>query len=484
MSGFGEGVHTVQCVPNLFIGWLAFRVMPLDFKFPDVGEGTTEGTLVKWHVKEGESVKVDQVLVEVETDKAVVEIPSPRAGVILKLYGKPGEVIKVGNVLATIGDAGETSGSSTQSKSASSPSTSVSPSKSPSTAISSSASNALGSILATPSTRQLARQLGIELSSVKGTGLAGRITDEDVKNAGTMRKMSPKQPSSSTPSSSSPPKRSIDDLLEGPMQSPPEATMQTDAGTHVISPLAHTESSKPAWKPEGGEERIPLKGLRKVISDRMVKSMFTAVQVTHMDEVDVTELVKLREKEKVALEKKGSKLTYLPFIAKACVAALKNHPYCNASVDDTTQEIVLKKYYNVGIAVDTEDGLIVPVIRNVDQKTIVDLAKEMIDLAARTRERKVSPDELRGSTFTITNIGTLGGVFATPVLNWPEVAILGVGKIQEKPVVREGKIVIRHMMSVSLTFDHRIVDGAYAVRFCNEILQHLEDPGLFLVDVI
>ncbi|MEK6902724.1 MAG: dihydrolipoamide acetyltransferase family protein, partial [archaeon] len=343
-------------------------------------------------------------------------------------------------------------------------------------------STAPGAILATPSTRQLARQMNVDLSSVRGTGPAGRITDEDVKTAVSMGKMSP--PSSSKSSYSPPASRkpSIDDLLEGPSHVPPESTMQTDAGTHAVSPLAHPESSKPAWKPEGGEERIPLKGLRKVISDRMVKSMFTAVQVTHMDEVDVTELVKLREKEKVMLEKKGIKLTYLPFIAKACVAALKNYPICNASIDDTTQEIVLKKYYNIGIAVDTEDGLIVPVIRNADQKTIIDLAKEMNEIAARTRERKVSPDELRGSTFTITNIGTLGGTYATPVLNWPEVCILGVGKIQEKPVVREGKIVIRHMMSVSLTFDHRIVDGAYAVRFCNEILQHLEDPGLFLVD--
>lgn len=457
--------------------------MPLDFKFPDVGEGTTEGTLVKWHVKEGDVVTVDQVLAEIETDKAVVEIPSPRAGTILKLYGKVGEVIKVGNVLATIGDAGETTKSSTQSLSVAQ--TTPSPASKPvTTAASSPAPVSSGSILATPSTRQLARQLGIDLSSLRGTGPAGRITDEDVKNAGSLGKMSPKSsPSSSSPSASST-KRSIDDLLEGPSQTPPASTMQTEAGTHVVSPLAHSESSKPAWKPEGGEERIPLKGLRKVISDRMVKSMFTAVQVTHMDEVDVTELVKLREKEKVALEKKGVKLTYLPFIAKACVAALKNHPYCNASIDDTSQEIVLKKYYNIGIAVDTEDGLIVPVIRNADQKTIVDLAKEMIEIAGRTRERKVSPDELKGSTFTITNIGTIGGVFATPVLNWPEVCILGVGKIQEKPVVREGKIVIRHMMTVSLTFDHRIVDGAQAVRFCNEILQHLEDPGLFLVDVI
>ncbi len=457
--------------------------MPLDFKFPDVGEGTTEGTLVKWHVKEGDPIKADQPIAEIETDKAVVEIPSPRAGVILKLYGKPGEIIKVGNVLATIGDAGEKSSSSTQSTS-SSKTASVSLAKSAEGPSISTGSRSSGPVIATPSTRQLARQMGIDIESVKGTGPAGRVTDEDVKNASALGKMGGQSPS--LKSSSSPPASPANIPSSSPSGMPihPENVVSSDAGMHIVSPLAHPEATSPAWKAEGAEERIPLKGLRKVISDRMVKSMFTAVQVTHMDEVDVTELVALREKEKVALEKKGIKLTYLPFVSKAIVAALKNHPYLNASIDDTTQEVVLKHYYHMGIAVDTEDGLIVPVVRDVDKKTIIQLSKEMQDLAARTRERKVSPDELRGSTFSITNIGTLGGVYATPVLNWPEVGILGLGKIQDKPVVRDGKIVIRKMMSVSLTFDHRIVDGAQAVRFCNEVLQHLEDPGLFLMDVI
>jgi pyruvate dehydrogenase E2 component (dihydrolipoamide acetyltransferase) len=457
--------------------------MPLDFKFPDVGEGTTEGTLVKWHVKEGDPIKADQPIAEIETDKAVVEIPSPRAGFILKLYGKPGEVIKVGNVLATIGDAGEKPSSSTQSTSPSK-SPPPSPSKSMQGGSVSIGTAPTGKAMAAPSTRQLARSLNVDIDSVKGTGPAGRVTDEDVKNASAMGKMGGK--SSTSKPSSLPPLSPASAPSSAPSGMPIHADdgMQTDAGTHVMSPLAHPDAQTPAWKAEGVEERIPLKGLRKVISDRMVKSMFTAVQVTHMDEVDVTELVALREKEKVPLEKKGIKLTYLPFVAKAIVAALKNHPYLNASIDDTTQEVVLKHYYHMGIAVDTEDGLIVPVVRDVDTKTIIQLSKEMQDLASRTRERKVSPDELKGSTFTITNIGTLGGVYATPVLNWPEVGILGLGKIQDKPVVRDGKIVIRKMMSVSLTFDHRIVDGAQAVRFCNEVLQHLEDPGLFLMDVI
>lgn len=469
--------------------------MPLDFKLPDTGEGVTEGTLVKWLVTEGAPIKADQPIAEIETDKAVVEIPSPKTGVILKLYGKPGEVLKVGNVLATIGDAGESmSGGKSPIPTPSSP-TSPSPlsfsktgpapsTKSPTLPASRPPSFASNSILASPSTRQLARSLNVDLAQVKGTGPAGRIIDEDVKNAGSVAKISggksffPPTPSSSTQqteSSQTPPPLS---------HVHPDDTFETSQGTHVISPLAHTEATKQAWKSEGSEERIPLKGLRKVISDRMVKSMFTAVQVTHMDECDVTALVRLREKEKVKLEKKGIKLTYLPFIAKACVAALQNHPYLNASIDDTTQEVVLKKYYHVGIAVDTEDGLIVPVIRNVDQKSIIELSKEMQEIAEKTRERKISSEDLKGSTFTITNIGSLGGTYATPVINWPEVGILGVGKIQERPIVLDGKIVVRHMVTLSLTFDHRIVDGAQAVRFTNEIMQHLEDPGLFLLDVI
>ena len=476
-------------MPNLFIGQTIFPCMPLDFKFPDVGEGTTEGTLVKWRVNEGDTVKADQVLAEIETDKAVVEIPTPRAGVVLKLYGKPGEVIKVGSVLATIGEQGETSSTLKSAQPAVAPPQNSAKNNAPSA--SKPVSSPLGQVLAAPSTRQLARQMGIDLASIKGTGPAGRITDEDVKIASALGKMvSSKPPSSPARSSPSAPIVEIREPWESIGEPPglphvhPDNTMETEHGTHAISPLAHTEATKQAWKSEGTEERIPLKGLRKVIADRMVKSMFTAVQVTTMDECDVTELVKLREKEKPKMEKKGIKLTYLPFFAKACVAALQNHPWMNASIDDTTQEAVLKKYYHVGIAVDTEDGLIVPVVRNVDQKTIANLAHEMQDLAVRTRERKTTMEDLKGSTFTITNIGALGGTYATPVINWPEVAILGIGKIQEKAVVLDGKIVVRSMVALSLTFDHRIVDGAQAVRFLNEVIQHLEDPDLFLVEVV
>ncbi len=432
--------------------------MPLDFKFPDVGEGTTEGTLIKWLVKEGDTVKSDQPIAEIETDKAVVEIPSPRNGTILKLYGKSGEVLKVGAVLATIGEKGEIANPATPpSSSATPPSTSF---QSPVTSSASSAGSS-SSVLATPSTRQLARQLGIDIATVKGTGANGRITDEDVRNATALQNAMGKSPSTNSNRAPTP-----------------------NVSSPSVPPAGATASLSPAWKSEGPEERFALKGIRKTISEHMVKSMFTAVQVTHMDDVDVTALVKLREKKKEEMKKKGIPLTYLPFIAKACAAALKNHPWMNASIDDSTNEIVYKKYYNIGIAVDTEDGLMVVNVRDADKKSIVQLSQEMAALAQQARERKVAVENLKGSTFTITNIGSLGGTYATPVINWPEVAILGVGKIQEKAVVKDGKIIPRHIMTVSLTFDHRLIDGAQAVRFCNEVLQHLEDPGLFLVDVV
>ncbi|MDP2666055.1 MAG: dihydrolipoamide acetyltransferase family protein [Candidatus Diapherotrites archaeon] len=479
--------------------------MPYDFKFPDVGEGTTEGTLIKWLVKEGETIKVDQAIAEIETDKAVVEIPAPKAGVILKLYGKPGELIKVGSVLATIGEAGEQAGSpspaatpATPAPASTAPSSPVSPApatgkktsvplppKTPPPLPEKSQTPPLSSpanapVLATPATRQLARSLNVDIQKVKGTGPQGRITDTDVQDAASLQ--------SATGTAAIPvsrrPQPGEDTPAQGLSQVHPKNTIETQQGTHAISPLAHPDATIPAWKTEGEEERVPIKGLRKVISDRMVKSMFTAVQVTHMDECDVTALVALRNKEKKILEKKGIKLTFLPFIAKAVAAALQNHPILNASIDDARQEVVYKKYYHIGIAVDTEEGLIVPVIRDVDKKSIAQLAKEMQDMAARTRERKTAPEDLKGSTFTLTNIGTLGGTYSTPVINWPEAAILGIGKIQEKPVMKDGKIVPRHLVSLSLTFDHRLVDGAQAVRFTNEIIQHLEDPGLFLVDVV
>ncbi|MEM4389236.1 MAG: dihydrolipoamide acetyltransferase family protein [Candidatus Micrarchaeia archaeon] len=376
------------------------------FRFPDVGEGITEGRVVKWLVKEGERVKEDQPLGEIETDKAVVEMPSPKAGIVLRLYVPEGGVVKVGEALAAIGEEGESAPEATAP---------LQPAARP---------------LATPAVRKLARELGVDLTKIRGTGPAGRITEQDVRAAST-----------------------------APRAPPP---------VHI----------------EGPVERIPLVGVRKLIAQRMSQSAFTIPHVTHMDECDVTELWKLREGKKALAQAKGIHLTFLPFIARAVILSLKHHPIFNASIDEEKGEIVIKKYINLGIAVDTPDGLLVVVIRNADSKDILELAREMNELSERARERKVSLEELRGSTFTITNIGTLGGIFATPIINPGECAILGTGRIRDAPAVLDGQIVVRKLLPLSLSFDHRITDGAAAARFVNAIKQHLEDPSLLLVDVV
>jgi pyruvate dehydrogenase E2 component (dihydrolipoamide acetyltransferase) len=291
-------------------------------------------------------------------------------------------------------------------------------------------------VLATPSTRRLARELGVDISKITGSGPGGRVTDEDVKG-----------------------------FQEAPPK-PPEVTQ----------PEAAPET-------KALEERIPIKGIRKTIGERMVKSLFSAPHVVSMDEADVTELVSLREKEKKRAEEKGVKLTYLAFIVKAATVALKQHPYLNASLDPQKNEIVLKHYYNIGIAVDTPEGLMVPVIKNADQKSIMELAKETEELAEEARSRKIKLSDLKGNTFTITNIGSIGGLFSTPIINPPDVAILGVHRIRDMPVVINGEVKIRKILPLVLSFDHRVLDGAQAARFMNTLIEHLKDPDLLLLDV-
>lgn len=236
--------------------------------------------------------------------------------------------------------------------------------------------------------------------------------------------------------------------------------------------------------PPGGEQRVPLRGLRKRIAEKMVQSMYTAPHVTHVEEVDVTELVELRRKALPLAEERGIKLTYLPFIAKAVVAALQQFPIFNASLDDERQEIVLKGYYHIGVATATDEGLIVPVVRDVDRKSIFQIAREIAALTEAARTRRIALDDVRGSTFTITNVGALGGgVWSTPIINYPEVAILGVHKFRETPVVRDGQIVVRTITYLALSFDHRVADGADAVRFVNRIKAYLEQPSLLFLEM-
>ncbi len=417
--------------------------MPYEFKFPDIGEGLTEGEIVRWLVKEGDEIKEGQPLVEVETDKALAEIPSPRTGVILKLLAKEKEIVKVGQVIVIFGETGESLAApppkpksvgvvgELEEAPAEPPAAASRPEP---------VRPALVSLhaMAAPAVRALAKELGVDIDQVKGTGPQGRVLEKDVRHAA--------------------------EAKEKPVE----------------------EVKKPAkvrkYDLYGYVDRIPLRGVRRSIAKAMVKSKYTAPHVTTMDEADVTELWKIREKEKTAAEKKGIKLTILPFLIKAVIAGLVEHPYLNATLDDENEEIILKKYYNIGMATDTPEGLMVPVVKNAKDKSILQLAEELTQLAEKARNRTIDLADLKGGTFTITNYGALGGIYGTPIINYPEVAILGTGKIRDMPVVRDGKIEIRKILFLALSFDHRVVDGAEAARFLNTVIARLEDPDLILLE--
>jgi pyruvate dehydrogenase E2 component (dihydrolipoamide acetyltransferase) len=390
-----------------------------EFKLPDIGEGVAEGEVLKWMVKEGERVKEDQPLVEVMTDKVNVQIPSPRTGTVTNILVKEGDVAKVGQTIVVIAEEGGTVQPAIQT-----PAQKAQPAAPQPVVPSSSFQEATG-VLASPATRRLARELGVGLASVKGSGPQGRITDDDVRKAA------------------------------------------SHPGTGGGAGQAAAQVGK--------EEVAPLRGIRKTIADRMLKSKLATAQVTHVDEVDATELVLLREELRPAAEKRGVKLTFLPLIIKALIPALKEFPYANSSLDEQAGSIVLKKYYNIGIATDTEQGLVVPVVKAADTKDVFTLALEIEGLASKARSGQLSLEEVRGSTFTITNVGAIGGLFATPIINMPEAAILGTHKITKRAVVRDGRIEARDVMFLSLTFDHRILDGAYAARFTSRLIETIQD---------
>ena len=396
-----------------------------ELKLPDIGEGVAEGEILKWLVKEGDAVKEDQSLVEVMTDKVNVQIPSPKDGKIARLLVKEGEVVKVGHVILVI----EVEGDAQDSQVPAEPSSQAAPAP----ALQSARPQvAFDRVLATPATRKLARELGVDLTTVIGTGPAGRVTDDDVRGG---------RPSPAVASTAAP-------------------------------------------APSSVEERIQLRGVRKVIAERMAKSFHTMALVTLVDEVDMTELVLLREAFKGSAEKKGVKLTFLPFIIKAVIPALREFPYANSTLDERNGEIVLKKRYNLGIAVDTPNGLMVPVLKDADRKDIFELSAEIEKLASRARSGELGLEEVQGSTFTITNLGSIGGLFATPIVNYPEAAILGTHRISKRPVVRDGRIEVRDMMYLSLSFDHRVIDGAYGARFMNRIIEIIQDPKKILSEIL
>jgi 2-oxoisovalerate dehydrogenase E2 component (dihydrolipoyl transacylase) len=456
--------------------------MPVELEMPELAESVIEGEIVKWLVKEGEHVKQDQPLVEVMTDKVTVEIPSPFEGVLLKQVAPEGAVVPIGKPIAIFGKEGETLDAAAQVTPAAAhavpgvrtseatkgaqPAKEAGPARAPAQTQPSQApapktqgapADATGSgkqgkngqrrgavaeaetaqlgpfgkPLAAPAVRKLARELGVDLFQVRGSGEGGRIRREDVERV-------------------------------------------ASKGTTAARPAAAAPSTE--------VERVPLRGLRRVIADHMVQSLHTAAHTLHVDEADLTDLVAMRERAKEKAAAAGIKLTYLPFFVKAVTGALKRHPYVNASLDDEKHEIVLKKYYNIGIAANTDEGLVVPVIHHADRKTIFELAAEIAELAERARAGTLSRDDISGSTFTITNVGSVGGLFTFPVINYPEVAILGTHSIVPRPVVRDGQIVVRKMMYLSISFDHRVVDGALAATFVKDVAASLANPDVMLME--
>nr|WP_246320339.1 dihydrolipoamide acetyltransferase family protein [Paenibacillus qinlingensis] len=439
-----------------------------EYKFPELGEGIHEGEIVKMLVKAGDTVTDETILMEVQNDKAVVEVPCPVEGKIVSVAVKDGQVCTIGELVMTIEVTGEMPAASMhQGSSHAAPAVAVAtpPAAAPAAvAVATPAAPAAAApapaaptggareVLATPSVRKLAREKGITLAEVTPTGKHGRVTREDVEGFG-----------------------------GAGATAAPAATEAAPAAAESAAPAA--SAAQVVTTGDRVEERIPFKGIRKIIANAMVKSVYTAPHVTLMDEIDVSALVALRERTKPLAEKKGVKLTYLPFIVKALVAACRQFPVMNAMIDEEKQEIVYKKYYNIGIATDTDNGLLVPVIHDADRKNVWSIASSIKDLAVRGREGKLSPNEMKGGTISITNIGSVGGMFFTPVINFPEVAILGAGRITEKPVVKNGEIAVGHVMALSLSFDHRIVDGATAQSFLNYIKQLLADPELLVLEV-
>jgi pyruvate dehydrogenase E2 component (dihydrolipoyllysine-residue acetyltransferase) len=431
--------------------------MSRPFTLPDLGEGLTEAEIRQVLVREGEVVREDAPLLEVETDKATVEIPSPIGGRIETIHVRPGQTVKVGQVLVTFGEGAATAGpppaGAPDSARPSAPEarTAVVDGRRPKAVPA--PTRREGPVPATPSTRRLARELGVDLRAVNGSGPGGRVTDDDVRVAAGAPASAPGGEPAPTP--------------------PIAARPLTRAGVEP-PPL-------PAFEQWGPIERRPLSHLRRTIAERMTLASTLIPHVTHFDRADITDLDALIRRNLEAGRARGVTLTLTSFILKAAALALAEHPHFNASLDPAAGELIVKRYVHLGVAVASERGLIVPVIRDVDKKPLLEVQRELGALAARVREGKAALDDLRGGTFTITNIGALGGTGAIPIINYPEVAILAVARGREEPVVRDGVIAPRLLLPLSLTFDHRVADGADGARFASAIVSRLEQPDQLLL---
>jgi pyruvate dehydrogenase E2 component (dihydrolipoamide acetyltransferase) len=421
--------------------------MPRPFVLPDLGEGLTEAEIVKVLVREGDVIREDAPLLEVETDKAQVEIPSPIGGRVAKVHVEPGQTVKVGAVLVTFDDVDGADARAPRPEPARSAETNQRPTSGP--------------VPATPSTRRLARELGVDLRAVSASGPGGRVTDEDVRAASS----------------------SGDSHQPAPSTAPRAPAKPVAAPAKPLANVGLEAPPLPNFEQFGPIERQALSHLRRTIAERMALSATIIPHVTHFDRADITDLDALIVRNLERAKARGVTLTLTSFLLKAAALALLAHPQFNASLDAAAGELVLKRYVHLGVAVATERGLIVPVIRDVDRKPVIEIARELAALAQRTRDGKATLDDLKGGTFTVTNIGALGGTGAIPIINYPEVAILGVARGRQEPVVREGQIVPRLLLPLSLTFDHRVADGADGARFASAIVRLLEHPDELLLEL-
>jgi pyruvate dehydrogenase E2 component (dihydrolipoamide acetyltransferase) len=410
--------------------------MIVKLTLPDIGEGVVEAEIQRWLVAAGDEVAEDQPLVEVLTDKATVTIPAPRRARVARLCCAVGDLAKVHAPLVEleVEEPAEVPRPARPAAPAAVPAAPPEP-----------AGEGEGKPLATPAVRARARSLGVDLRAVRGSGRGGRVTMED---------------------------------LEG--RAGPEAPAAREGGTAPATQLA----AVPDVASPGPEERIPLRGLRKRIAENMARAKRTAAHFTFVEQADVTELVRVKHRMADAARAEGVRVTYLAFIVKAAVAALRRFPELNASLDDERGELVLKRYYDIGIASATDEGLVVPVLRGADRLSLLELAREISRVARDAKAGRSRPEDVGGSTFTITSLGGLGGLFGTPVLNHPEVGIMGVHRIRPTPVVRDGQIVVRDVMHISVTGDHRVVDGQLAARFTYQVIRYLEDPSLLFMQMV
>ncbi len=526
--------------------------MVREFKLPDVGEGVAEGEIVSWLVEEGDEVTEDQAVAEVETDKAIVEVPSPVNGTVREIIPEEGEVVEVGSVIITFDVEGEPveegqtegearraaesdAGSAAEAEASGEAEQATTQGEATEETVAEEVSTGEGRVFAAPSARRLARELGVDIASVGGSGPSGRVTERDVRQAAESSGTDEPSGGEGSPSvqsggaTSGPGSEEDDDASDssggatsGPAPTSVEsadrertlaapatrrvadeqgvdlnavpATEQRDGEAFVTSEavMEYAEAQRQAQQsqaetaaqtPEGERvERIQYKGVRKTIGDAMSRSKYTSPHVTHHDTAVVDQLVETRERLKPKAEERGIRLTYMPFVMKAVVAALKQHPKLNAELDEEAGEILRKNYYNVGVATATDAGLMVPVVDDIDQKGLLQISSEVNEVVQKARDRSISRDELQGSTFSVTNFGAIGGEYATPILNYPEAAILGIGELKQRPVVEDGEVVAKHTLPISLSIDHRIVDGADAAAFANTFIEYVENPELLLLE--